>query len=61
VALALQESAHGGREIPLCEQLVRGSLAGFLQMAAEREQEQARSSLIMTPQQAARAAQRRQP
>lgn len=59
VALALQESAHGGREIPLCEQLVRGSLAGFLQMAAEREQEQARSSLIMTPQQAAHAAQRR--
>ncbi|HUI28043.1 MAG TPA: hypothetical protein VL403_18325 [Candidatus Kryptonia bacterium] len=53
VALALEASRHGGREIPWCEHLVRGSLAAYLQMAAEREEEQARSSLIVTPQQAA--------
>jgi hypothetical protein len=60
VALALEKSTQGGRDVPLCEQLVRTSLAAFFQMAAEQEQEQARSSLIMTPQQAAaQAAQQR--
>jgi hypothetical protein len=59
VGLALENSAHGGRDIPLCEHLVRGSLAALFQMATEREQEQARSSLIMTPQQAAEAARQR--
>jgi hypothetical protein len=55
-ALALEGGARGGRDIPFCEQLVRTSLAAFLQMAAEEEQEHARTSLIMTPQQAAQAA-----
>ncbi len=58
-ALALQSSARGGREIAVCEQLVRASLAAFLQMEEQRQEEQARSSLVLTPQQAAREAQRR--
>ena len=60
-ALALEASTRGGREIPLCEQLVRTSLAAFLQMEQQREEEQARSSLVLTPQQAVREAQRRRP
>ncbi|HVN83769.1 MAG TPA: hypothetical protein VMW17_02885 [Candidatus Binatia bacterium] len=59
VAAALEASTHGGRDIPLCEYLVRGSLAALLHAATEREQEHARSSLILTPQQAAAEAQRR--
>lgn len=60
-ALALEANTRGGREIPLCEQLVRTSLAAFLQVEQQREEEQARSSLVLTPQQAVREAQRRRP
>lgn len=59
-ALALQDSAHGGRGIAVCEHMTRASLAAHLQMEEQREQEESRSSLVVTPQQAAReAAQRR--
>jgi len=58
-ALALRESPRGGRDIPLCELMVRGSLSAYFRAAAEREQEESRSSLILTPQQAAQATQRR--
>jgi hypothetical protein len=59
VALALEASRHGGRDIPFCEALTRSSLAVFLEAAEQREQEQARSSLVVTPQQVARELQRR--
>ena len=55
-ALALDASTHGGRDIPVCEQLARASLFAFLQMEEQREQEEVRSSLVLTPQQAAREA-----
>jgi hypothetical protein len=58
-ALALETSTRGGRDIPFCENLARISLAAFWQVEAKREEEQARSSLIVTPQQAAREAERR--
>lgn len=58
-ALALAASTHGGRDIPICEQLARSGLAAFLQAEEQREQEAARGSLVVTPQQAAREAQRR--
>ncbi len=58
VALALERSTRGGRDIPFCEQLVGSSLTAHLQLEQQREEEQARSSLVVTPQQAARAAQR---
>ena len=58
-ALALEASTHGGRDIPVCDQLVRTSFFAFLQMEEEREQEEVRSSLVLTPQQAAREMQQR--
>lgn len=58
-ALALEASRRGGREIAFCEQLARTSLAAFLQMEEERREEESRTSLVVTPQQAAREAQRR--
>jgi hypothetical protein len=58
-ALALAESTRGGRDIPLCEQLARSSLAAFWQIEEQRRQEDSRSSLIVTPQQAAREMDRR--
>lgn len=51
VAAALARSAHGGRGIPFCEHLARGSLALYFQAAAEQEAERSQSSLIVTPQQ----------
>lgn len=51
VALALEKSEHGGRQIPFCETLARGSLTYFFQELMEKEEEQAKESLIMTPQQ----------
>lgn len=59
IALALETSQRGGHDISACEQLAQGSLAAYLQIEEQREQEQARSSLVLTPQQAAREAQRR--
>lgn len=59
VAIALEASTQGGRGISFCEQLTRTSLAGFLQMEEQRQEEESRSSLVLTPQQAAREAQRR--
>jgi hypothetical protein len=58
-ALALEASTHGGREITVCETLARASLAAFLQVEEQREQEEAQGSLVVTPQQAAREMQRR--
>lgn len=57
-ALVLESSRRGGREIALCEQLARTSLAAYLQAEEQRQEEAARTSLVLTPQQAARAAQR---
>ncbi len=58
-ALALESSTHGGRDIPLCEQLVRACFFAFLQMEEQREEEEVRGSLVLTPQQAAREMQQR--
>ena len=58
-ALALADSANGGREIALCEQLVRSSLVAHWQMEEQRRQEETRTSLVVTPQQAARELERR--
>lgn len=59
VALALEASSRGGREIAVCEALARASLALYMQREQEREAEAARTSLVVTPQQALREAQRR--
>ena len=61
VGLALENSTRGGRDIPFCETLVRTSLLAFIQMDEERQQEEAKSSLVVTPQQAAREVSRRRP
>jgi hypothetical protein len=58
-ALALEASPRGGRDNGFCEQLARSSLAVYWQIESEREAEQSRSALIVTPQQAAREAERR--
>jgi hypothetical protein len=58
-AVALEAGGHGGRDVPFCEQLARTSFFAFLQMEEQREQEEARSSLVLTPHQAAREMQRR--
>ena len=58
-ALALEAAPHGGRDVPFCEQLARTSFVAFLQMEEKREQEEVRSSLVLTPQQAAREMQQR--
>jgi len=60
-ALAVGQALAGDtppRDLPLCQQLVRASLAMFLQLASEREQERQQSSLVLTPQQAARRRER---
>ena len=41
-------------EIPLCNQLVRASFAYFAQLAAQQQAERSKSSLVLTPGQAAR-------
>ena len=58
VAAALEGGA-APHTLPLCDQLVRASLAFFMQMAAQQEEERAKGSLIVTPQQAARQRPRR--
>lgn len=58
VALALESSTRGGRDIGFCEQLARTSLAAFVQMEEERRAEESKSSLVLTPQEAAQEAQR---
>ena len=58
-AVALEAGRHGGRDVPFCEQLVRTSFFAFLQMEEQREEEEVRSSLVLTPQQAARELQQR--
>jgi hypothetical protein len=50
-ALALAKSEKGGREVPFCEVLARGSIAFFFQESVEKEAERSRGSLVMTPQQ----------
>lgn len=59
VALALAESERGGQNIPFCDELVRASVAAWVEAAAEREAERAKSSLVVTPQQFAAERQRR--
>ena len=58
VALALDSSSRGGREIGFCEQLARTSLAAIVQMEEERRAEESKTSLVLTPQEAAQEAQR---
>ena len=58
VARAL-ESGGPARGIPFCGHLVRASLAFFFQLALEKEEEQAKTSLIITPQQAAQRREQR--
>jgi hypothetical protein len=50
VALALASGTRPA-EIPFCENMVRSSLAMWHQLAAEKQAERSKSSLIMTPQQ----------
>jgi hypothetical protein len=55
-ALAVSRALEAGRpprDLPLCSVLVRGSLEVFFRMAIEQEQEREKSSLVLTPQQAA--------
>jgi len=58
VALALDASTRGGRGIAFCEQLARTSLTACVQMEEERRAEESKSSLVLTPQEAAQEAQR---
>ncbi len=58
VARAL-EGSGAPREIPFCAHLVRASLAFFFQAALEQEEEQAKASLVLTPQQALARRERR--
>ena len=58
VARALERSA-APREIPFCAHLVRTSLAFFFQATLEQEEEQAKTSLVLTPQQALARRERR--
>jgi hypothetical protein len=58
-SIALQASSRGGRDIGICEQLARTSLGAFLEVEEERQAEESRTSLVLTPQQAAREAQER--
>lgn len=51
-ALALRDGTRGGRGIPFCEALVRTSVAAHYRAAEVRKAEEARGSLIVTPQQA---------
>lgn len=51
VARAL-EAETAPHDVPFCAHLVRASLAFFFQQAVQQEQEQAKSSLVLTPQQA---------
>jgi len=54
-AVAVARALEGGsapRQVPFCAQLVRTSLAFFVQRAAEQEQEREKTSLVLTPQQA---------
>jgi hypothetical protein len=53
------EGDRAPREIPFCAQLVRASLAFFFQRAVEAEEEQAKTSLVLTPQQAMQQRERR--
>lgn len=62
VAFALKNSPQGGKGIPFCEELVRQSLALHYHVERQKEQQEARGSLIMKPAEFAarmQAAQRR--
>jgi hypothetical protein len=58
VARAL-EADRPPRDIAFCAQLVRASLAFFFQRALAEEEEQAKTSLVLTPQQALQRRERR--
>jgi hypothetical protein len=49
VALALSGSSRDGRGIPFCERLALASLAMHFEAAVEEKEEEAKSSLIVTP------------
>jgi hypothetical protein len=56
VGLAVGVSEHGGKGIAFFEQLCRTSILAYWQLAEQRQKEESKSSLIVTPQQAAREA-----
>lgn len=58
-ALALAASTRGGSAVPFCEELAQMSILGMWQAENRRAAEEARSSLVLTPQQAAMEAERR--
>lgn len=58
-ALALAVSESGGKDVPLCDQLCRTSLLAYWQLEERREHEAKGSSLVVTPQQAAKEAEAR--
>jgi len=58
-AIALTDSTVGGTDVPLCDQLCRTSLLAYWQIEEKRQQEQSRSSLVVSPQQAVREAEAR--
>jgi len=58
-ALALAASENGGKDVPLCDQLCRTSLLAYWQIEEKRQQEESRSSLVVSPQQAAKEAEAR--
>ena len=51
LALALTDNEGGGRGVPFCEDLTRTSLAAYFEVTVAKEEEEAKSSLIVTPQQ----------
>jgi len=61
-AVAVARALEGERvphDIAFCANLVRASLAFFFQRAVEHEEEQAKTSLVLTPQQAMQRRERR--
>lgn len=58
-ALAIGTKEDGGCGIPLFEQLCRTSVLAYWQLEEQHRQEESQSSLVVTPQQAAREAEAR--
>jgi hypothetical protein len=57
--LAVGSREHGGRGVPLFEQICRTSILAYWQLEERKQEEQSQSSLVITPQQAAREAETR--
>lgn len=56
LANALALESGGGRAAPLCQALLRLSLGAHIEVAQQQDEQRRRDSLILTPQEAARAA-----